>query len=220
MDASRSGEDLQRSRNGDARLFVTLSGLPLHFDLHWPVHPSTSGSDFRVLHGVAYVTDGSGLRAEFAANFSQVVWRALPSLEPQDAEPIVINAVRLAADSGMLEFLKTSKRQPVPISSRHYNVKTKTFSFAHASDAELRDFLERKIFWLGRERPVPVEDPYDVQYLGVRPGRLTQTALELSIEGLAEVEDDFAGATQPLVLQEPKFREILDRSLEHTVAKY
>jgi hypothetical protein len=210
----------QRSRNKEPQGFVTLSGLPLHFELHWPVHPSTSGADFQVLHGVAQLRDGSGLRAEFAANFSQVVWEALPNLEPEHAERIVVNAVRLAADNGMLEFLKSGKRQPVPVSSRHYNVKKKSFEFAHPGDAELRDFLQRKIFWLGRETPVWIEDPYDQLYLGVAPGRLAQLALELSVEGLAEIDDDFARATQELVLGEPIFREALQHSLVRAVAKY
>ena len=200
--------------------FVTLSGLPLQFELHWPIHASTSGSDFQVLHGVAHLLDGSGLRAEFAANFSQVVWQALPSLEPEHAAPIAINAVRLAADNGMLEFLKSGKRQPVPISSRHYNVKTTTFMFAHASDADVREFLERKIFWLGREAPVRIEDARDVLYLGIAAGKLSHLALELSVEGLADLDGDFASASQALLSQESRFRELLQHSLERAVAKY
>jgi hypothetical protein len=209
-----------RSRNSDPNAFVTLSGLPLHFELHWPIHPSTSGADFKVLHGSAQLLDGSGLGAEFAANFSQVVWEALPTLEPEYAEPVVINAVRLAADGGMLEFLKSSKRQPVPISSRHYRVKTKTFGFANASDTELHEFLERKILWLGRETPVWIEDPYDIQYLGTTPERLSQLALELSVEGLAEIDEGFARATPDLLGKESTFREALQHSLERAVAKY
>jgi hypothetical protein len=65
-----------------------------------------------------------------------------------------------------------------------------------------------------------IEDPYDQLYLGVAPGRLAQLALELSVEGLAEIDDDFARATQELVLGEPIFREALQHSLVRAVAKY
>jgi hypothetical protein len=210
----------QRSKNGDPQAFVTLSGLPLHFELSWPVHQSGSGSDWKVLHGTAQLMDGSGLRAEFAGNFSQVAWEALPNLEPEHAEPIVINAVRLAADSGMLEFLKTSKRQPVPISSRHYSVKRKAFEFAHSSESELREFVERKIFWLGREAAVWIADPYDALYLNTSPAQLLQLAEELGAQHMTQVQGDFARATAALAAQEGKFRDVLQHTLERAVAKY
>jgi len=209
-----------RSKNRDPQAFVTLSGVPLHFELSWPVHPSGSGSDWKVLHGAAQLMDSSGLRAEFAANFSQVAWEALPDLEPEHAEPIVINAVRLAADSGMLEFLKTSKRQPVPISSRHYSVKRKAFVFAHPSEAELREFVERKIFWLGRDAAVWMADPYDALYLNTTTERLLQLAEELSAQRMAQIQGEFARATSALAAQEGKFRDVLQHTLERAVAKY
>src|SRR5207302_1340899 len=40
----------QGSGSGDKRIYVTLAGLPLSFELHWPFHKSTSGADFWVLH--------------------------------------------------------------------------------------------------------------------------------------------------------------------------
>ncbi|MCI0350647.1 MAG: hypothetical protein L0Z53_14580 [Acidobacteriales bacterium] len=210
----------ERSKNRDPQAFVTLSGLPLHFELSWPIHPSSSGSDWKVLHGTALLMDSSGLRAEFAGNLSQVAWEALPSLEPEHAEPIVINAVRQAADNGMLEFLKTSKRQPVPISSRHYSVRKKAFEFAHPSEAELREFVERKIFWLGREAAVWIADPYDALYLNTTPERLVQLAAELSGEGMTQLQGEFARASSALAAQEGKFREVLHHTLERAVAKY
>lgn len=210
----------QRSKNHDPQAFVTLSGLPLHFELTWPIHASTSGADFHVLHGTAQVTDGSGLRAEFAANLSQVICEALPNLEAEHAEPVVINAVRLAADAGMLEFLKSGKRQPVPISSRHYSFKTRKFRFANPSESELREFMERKVFWLGSDAPVWIPDPYDALYLGTSAERLLQLANELSEGKFARVEGEYARATAALVAQRAKFRELLEHSLERAVAKF
>ena len=210
----------QRCKNYDPQAFTTLSGLPLRFELSWPIHASGSGSDWKVLHGTAQLVDGSGLRAEFAGNFSQVAWEALPNLEPEHAEPIVINAVRLAADTGMLEFLKTSKRQPVPISSRHYSVKKKVFEFAHPSEAELREFVERKIFWLGKEAAVWIADPYDALYVNTTPAHLVQIASELAAQHMAQIQGDFARATAALAAQEGKFRDVLQHTLERAVAKY
>ena len=35
----------------EKKIWVTLTGLPLTIKLDWPFHPSSSGADFRVLHG-------------------------------------------------------------------------------------------------------------------------------------------------------------------------
>lgn len=213
-------ENQSRGAKQDRNDFVTLSGLPLRFELAWPIHASTSGADFHVLHGTAQLLDSSGLRAEFAATLTQVVAKALPSLEPEHAEPVVINAVRLAADSGMLEFLKTSKRQPVPVSSRHYSFKTKKFRFANPSEPEMREFMERKVFWLGSDAPVWIPDPHDALYLGIRSERLLELAGDLREQKLAQIDGEYARATAALTAQHAKFREIVAHSLERAVAKY
>src|ERR1051326_8294781 len=79
--------------------YVTLGGVPLRFELQWPFHKSTSGADWQVLHGVARLLSDPDnlLHAEFAANFTQTIVEALPSLEPVHAESIAINAVRVTA---------------------------------------------------------------------------------------------------------------------------
>ena len=213
-------ENRSRGAKQDRKAFVTLSGLPLEFELTWPFHASTSGADFHVLHGTAQLLDSSRLRAEFAATLTQVVAEALPSLGPEHAEPVVINAVRLAADSGMLEFLKTGKRQPVPISSRHYSFKTRKFRFANPGEPELREFMERKIFWLGSDARVWIADPYDALYLGTTTERLVELARELGEQKLAQIDGEYARATAALTAQHAKFREVVTHSLERAVAKY
>jgi hypothetical protein len=209
-----------RGTKQEQKTFVTLSGLPLQFELAWPFHASTSGADFHVLHGTAMLMDGGALRAEFAATLTQVIAEALPSLGPEHAEPVVINAVRLAADSGTLEFLKTGKRQPVPISSRHYSFKTRKFRFANPSEPELREFMEHKIFWLGSDAPVWIPDPLDALYLGIASERLLELAGELGQQKLAQVDGEYARATAALTAQHAKFRETVAHSLERAVAKY
>src|SRR5579864_4775123 len=95
----------KRKQNPDPAAFVTLGGVPMHFELEWPFHKSTSGADVHVIHGKArLLSDPEGmLNCDFAANFSQTVVEALPTLGPEHAEPVVINAVRMAADAGRME---------------------------------------------------------------------------------------------------------------------
>src|SRR2546422_3809104 len=52
----------QRSGSGYKRIYVTLAGLPLSFELHWPFHKSTSGADFWVLHADIRLENSSGLQ--------------------------------------------------------------------------------------------------------------------------------------------------------------
>src|SRR5579859_3546186 len=75
--------------------FVTLSGVPIHVsELKWPFHQSTSGSDWFVLHGRADLLGGDALHVEVAVGMTQTMKDALGSLEPEQAEGLVVNAIR------------------------------------------------------------------------------------------------------------------------------
>ena len=76
------------------RRISTISGLPLSFEFEWPFHKSASGADFWVLHGTAYLEDGTGLRADFSIHLSQTMSDMLPNTEMSAALPYVINVVR------------------------------------------------------------------------------------------------------------------------------
>ena len=52
------------------RVYVSLSGLPLSFELDWPFHTSTSGADFSVLHADIRLESSEGLHAPVAVNLS------------------------------------------------------------------------------------------------------------------------------------------------------
>jgi hypothetical protein len=143
-----SGGVLDEARDAASRkIWVTLTGLPLTFRLEWPFHRSTSGADFWVLHGDVRLEGSEGLHAPVAVNLSQTVCEVMPSLEPQDAEAPVINALRKEADRRQIEFLKSGKLLPVPFSSRHYDFKRQQWVFGRASDEKMAEFLERKVFW-------------------------------------------------------------------------
>src|SRR3954469_5964920 len=128
-------------------IYATLSGLPVRFELQWPFHLSTSGADWFGLHGRVWLEDGGVLHADVAVNLTQTIKEALPSLEPEHAEAVVINAIRKDLDNKQLELLKSGKRQPVPVSSRHFNFKNNQLIFARADDQQVRDLLQRKVYW-------------------------------------------------------------------------
>src|ERR1051326_713197 len=74
--------------------FVTLSGVPINVaELRWPFHPSTSGSDWFVLHGRADLLDSDGLHIEVAVGMTQTIKDALGSLDPEHTAVLVINSI-------------------------------------------------------------------------------------------------------------------------------
>src|SRR5256885_13060212 len=102
----------QRSGSGYKRIYVTLAGLPLSFELHWPFHKSTSGADFWVLHADIRLENSKGLHAPVAVNLSATVREVMPSLEPKDAEDPVINTLRKEVDRRQIEFVSPASRYP------------------------------------------------------------------------------------------------------------
>ena len=216
-----------RRQTPDPAAFVTLGGLPLRFELEWPFHKSTSGADLHVLHGTIHLLSdpSAGLRADFAANFSQVMVQVLPSLAPEHAESVAINAVRLAADAGRLEFLKSGKRLPIEVSSRRMNFKTGKVYFLEADPGQLQDFLKKKLFWLGLRSRKPdarlwLADPWDCQYLGVLPDALFHSAQGLGGGGYCRLEGEFAVPGPKLAQEQEYFTAELKKTLDHAVAKF
>src|SRR5438270_3473976 len=201
-----------RQQNPNPAAFVTIGGVPLRFELEWPFHMSTSGADFHVLHGNAWLLSQpeAELHCDFAANFSQTVVEALPSLAPEHAESLVINGVRMATDAGRMEFLKSGKRLPVEVSSRYLNFKTSEVRFLSSNDDHVADFLKKKLFWLSHRAPatnakVWIADTFDVQYLGVTAEKLLEVARKLANDGLCSLDGEFAAATEVLAQQTEYF---------------
>jgi hypothetical protein len=213
------------ARSGPDR--VTLAGIPLRLEMTWPFHKSTSGADFHVLHGTAWLADGGDLHAEFAANMSQTMVEALPSLSAEDAGDVVINAVRMAADAGQLEFLKSGKRQPVTISSRHFSFKTGELRFERVSPAQLPGFLKRKIYWMAcrfpqAENKVRLADATDRQYLSVSAETLRAAAVELLLQGWLRLEGggEWATPTPQLAEQAERFVSDMRQALRRASASF
>src|SRR5260370_12205702 len=99
---------------GDPLKFVTISGVPiLVSELKWPFHPSSSGSDWFILHGRADLLESAeGLHAEVAVGMTQTMKESLGSLDPEHAEGLVVNAIRKTIDNGHIAFLKSGNLQP------------------------------------------------------------------------------------------------------------
>jgi hypothetical protein len=187
-------------------LYITLAGLPLTITLNWPFRTSGGGADFFVLHGDIRLENSDGLHVPVAVNLTQTVREALPSLEPRDTEGPVINALRKEVDNRQLEFLKSPKLLPVSFSSRFYDLRRKQWMFQHASDAELADFLRRKIYWehkLGGSGKTWLADPVDLLYLGATAERMLEGARRVAEEGLIRLQDgeENAGPTDALLAQ-------------------
>lgn len=222
-----SGANQLRLQNPVPMGFVTLGGVPLRFELAWPFHRSTSGADFYVLHGKAWLlSDRDGaLHAEFAANLTLTIAEALPSLEARDTEAVVINAARMAVDAGRIEFKKSAKLVPLEVSTRYFSFRTRQMIFATASEEQVRAFLERKVYWLGCSSGKPdarvrLADPYDCAYLNQPAEKLMAAAQTLEREGLLQLEGEFAAATKKLEQKAEFFRAELQKTLEQSVAKF
>jgi len=222
-----SDADQLRLKNPIPLGFVTLGGIPLRFELAWPFHRSTSGADFYVLHGKAWLLSDPdlGLHAEFSANLTLTIADALPSLEPRDAEAVVINAARMTADAGRMEFKKSAKLVPLEVSSRYLNFKTRQVIFATASEEQVRTFLEREVYWLGScsgksDAMVWLADPYDCAYLNQPPEKLVATAQALEREGWLLLDGEFGSATKKLAGKAEVFKADLQKTLEQSVARF
>lgn len=188
------------------KLYITLTGLPLTITLNWPFRPSGGGADFFVLHGDIRLETTDGLHVPVAVNLTQTVREALPSLEPEHTQGPVINALRKEVDNRQLEFLKSPKLLPVPFSTRFYNLRRKEWTFQHASDAELTDFVRRKIYWehkLAGSGTSWLADPVDLLYLGATIERMLEAARRLAGEGLIRFQggEENAGPTDALLAQ-------------------
>jgi len=206
------------------KLWVTLKGLPLTIKLDWPFHLSTSGADFWVLHGDIVLEGSEGLHAPVAVNLSQTVKEVMPSLEPNDAEAPVINALRKEVDRRQIEFLKSGKLLPVPFSSRHYDFKRAQWVFGKATDDAMAEFIERKVFWqakLSRDQRVWMGDPAEAQYLQTTPAHLIEIAARLvAAQGLIRIEGEYAEGTPGLMNQAERFENERRAAIEELEKKH
>ncbi|MBV9340261.1 MAG: hypothetical protein JO159_05140 [Acidobacteria bacterium] len=202
-------------KRGNQNIYVTLSGLPLIIELDWPFHRSASGADFWVLHGNVVLGNSEGLRAQVAVNLSATVREVLPSLEAEDIEGAVINALRKEVDRRQLEFLRSGKLVPVHFSSRYYDFKRKRWVFGRASDDQIRRLLELEVFWRAQLAAADtwVADPSEALYLETGSEHLLEIARQLADAGLLVLTGEWASPTESLLAQAERFEH--DRRSAH-----
>jgi hypothetical protein len=188
-------------------VYVTLSGLPLLVDFHWPFHSSSAGADFWVLHADVKLGHSGGLHAAVAVNLSATIREVLPSTEPKDVEGPVVNALRKEVDRRQLEFLRSGKLVPVHFSSRYYDFKRNKWVFGRANDEEIARLIARKIFWqtqlMGGK--VWIGDPAEALYVETTVGHLLEIAAGLASSGLIALAGEHALAEASLLAETEKF---------------
>ncbi len=212
--------EAKRLRNPRPECYVTLAGLPVAFGkFQWPFHRSTSGSDTYIVHGEMHLADGGthNLHAKVAASVTVTFAEIVPAMEQPYAETFVYNAIRKTVDLGQLEFLKSSNRQPVPVTTRFYSRWQKKFIFTETDDNERLKFLLNKIYWLsgvlGDNKPVWIADPRDAQYLNTTEADLLRMAGHEAGEGLLVLEGEYASPTQQLLARAPQYQAAFEAAL-------
>jgi hypothetical protein len=188
-------------------IYVTRTGLPLSFKLEWPFRHATSGADFDVLHTVITLENSDGLGARVAVNLSVTLREVLPSLEPKDTEAAVINALRKEVNQKQIEFVKSGKLVPLPLSSRHYNFKLNKWAFGKASDEEISRMIERKVYWQTRVvgGDVWLGDPIEAVYLDTSSDHIAEIAAGLATQGLFTMARRYAIALPALMDQKDRY---------------
>jgi hypothetical protein len=205
---------------------VTLHGLPVQIELQWPFHPSEGGSDWYVLHCRLHLADGGALHADLALNLSQSINQVLPARDGDLAFWVAINTARKALDDKQLQLLKSGKRQPVPVSSRCYSLRSKQFTFWHAAQADIDELVVRKVFWAGgaERQPVLIADPCDALYLDAADSQMQEKLLaaakQMAERGLVELSGDHARATAALASRASEFHAAKEKALDELHAKH
>lgn len=208
--------------SGTKKVYLSFEGLPLTFDLQWPFRQSTGGADFWVLHGTIRLENTEGLHAPVSVNLSATVREVMPSLSVEDAEAPVINALRKEVDRKQVEFRKSAKLLPVNFSSRHYDFKRGRWVFEKATEEQIAQFLERKIYWQTRLAggDVWIADETEAQYLDTTAHHLAEVGAGMAKQGMWKMERAYATATDKLMSQAQRFEADAKKALEDLEKKH
>lgn len=215
----------RRLENPRENAFMALSGIPLSFEIEWPLRTSPSGRDgFSVRVSVEVKHGGNRIANLWASISGTLEAIAFPSLTPVFTESPLLNGIRKAIDKQAIRLFEPAQhaetRQEVWLTTSDYEDR-KGFSFQKASNEENRQFILRKVYWLGfaegdQDAEVWICDSYDAEYLGTATNRLKQLAQILAAEGLIRFDTtrNFAAASDSLLKQSSTFEEELRTALE------
>lgn len=177
--------------------YATMSGIPVRFQIEFPFNTSTESGSFAFVHVLTKCGIDPAVEANFSVHLPYTIVRQIVSLESVITEPLIVNAVRKFIDMEQVvlypEGKHPSQLQVVAIQPADYDYKTKRFTYVKATDEQIRDFLKRKVYWLGFRRGIQstrvcIADPYDAAYLNVSSERLQQDAAILAAEGVLQID--------------------------------
>jgi len=191
------------------RQFLTLSGLPIDLEVHWPFRPVQT-SDDTFIHVLVRVGSPWSSEANITVSLSGIDQHSMGiySVSPPVIERFVVNAIRIAIDDNLIVFYRIGQHppslQPVRIvPSQKRDIPT---------DSELKAYLQRKVYWLGfregdEHTGVAVADPYDATYLVHSVSRVKQVARIASAkrEIRLSADGEFAFVTDDLLTQADTF---------------
>jgi hypothetical protein len=153
--------------------------VPLSLEIHWPFR-AVQASDDVFVHVLGRARIPWSWEANFAVVFSGIDQQEMMvySRSPPAMELLVINAVRTALDRGQTRFYPVGQH---PSNLQRVRISASFLEKALPMDGEVREFLLRKVHWLGFRdgddgSRVPIADPYDAIYLGRTEARLRQLA--------------------------------------------
>jgi hypothetical protein len=203
-------------------IYVTRTGLPLSFQFEWPFRHATSGADFEVLHTTITLENSDGLRARVAVNLAATLREIVPSLEAKDTEAPVINALRKDIDQKQIEFARSAKLVPLPLSSRHYNFGKGKWMFGHASDDEIARMIERKVYWQTRlvGGDVWLGNEIEAMYLDTTSDHVAEVAAELAKNGLFTMARRYATALPAMTDQKERFETEMAEAMKDLERKH
>jgi hypothetical protein len=201
---------------------VTMNGIPVKIEFNWPYYPSPSGADWFVLHGKMSLMDGSGRWAAISVHLTQTVFAKLKTLDQNVTLAPSLCTARKFADTKDLEFIKSDKLQPAPMSSRMFSVMTQEFTFHRASEEQIVDYIQRKVFWQHRDgmATTPLTEEADMMYLGCTADAIKVSAKKLADQSLLKLDGDNASATEALKAKSAEFEAAAHKALDEIDAKH
>jgi len=221
------GATAKRLDGPSADVYVTLLGIPLKYQkFAWPFHVSTAGADTSLVHGEVVLADGKGseLAAKIAASLTKTFAEVMAAPEQPYAEGFIYNAVRKVMDQGQLELVRAGHYQPVLVTTRYYSTKSRQFTFHDTEEAERREYLAAKVFWLsgalGGGRGVWIADPRDAQYMNTTTAELAKMAAREAAEGMLTLDGELARPTEKLMARRAEYEARLAAALEFAKPKF
>lgn len=169
-----------------------------------------------MLHGRVDLLDSAeGLHSDVAVEMTQTMKEALGSIAQEHAEGLVVNSIRKTIDNAQLAFMKSGKLQPVHVTTRYYSFRGKMIQFPTQTEADVREMLKRRVFWLGRKGdPVEIAHPYDCQYVNFSREQMLELGKQLAGQGLIRLEGEQAFASDWLLQQEETITAAMHKGVE------